>query len=200
MRMIRQFVLVALAVSAAVAQKHSKDPDFSEDPLTADQIAIYRTVLQDYVKDEDRGLNVADTTQSIDEPIFEQGCLQSAGVELPPGAGHVVRRLDPAVLPGPKMRLVDPGAQLEKVKKNDPEYANPKHKKRTEAEMRDTVEQAFGTGLFMLSEIVFDKDHQHAVLMYAFYCGMLCGNGSTVVLEKVDGAWKISKNCEKWIS
>lgn len=67
-------------------------------------------------------------------------------------------------------------------------------------QIRDSVNQAFRTGLFTLSEIAFDKRHQYAVLAYSFDCGMLCGHGDTIILKKVGEKWKQVKTCRIWIS
>ncbi len=69
------------------------------------------------------------------------------------------------------------------------------HEKVTEHQLDDSVKKAFETGLFTLSEIVFDKQHRRAVVAYSFVCGGLCGNGNTLVLKKIGQRWKISKRC-----
>jgi hypothetical protein len=52
-----------------------------------------------------------------------------------------------------------------------------------------------------MSEIAFDKDHRFGVVSYSFWCGSLCGNGSTLVFEKVDGVWKnANRPCGGWVS
>ena len=58
----------------------------------------------------------------------------------------------------------------------------------------------FASGMLSLSEIVFDRTHHHAVVSYAFVCGGLCGNGSTLILEKDGDSWKVKKTCGGWIS
>lgn len=57
------------------------------------------------------------------------------------------------------------------------------------------------TGLFSMSEIAFDRDRHYALVNYWFWCGSLCGNGATLVFEKVKGEWrKANRNCPRWIS
>ena len=70
----------------------------------------------------------------------------------------------------------------------------------TEKQLDNSLRDAFAVGLFTLSEIVFDKRHQHAFLAYSFVCGGLCGHGNTIVLKKVGGKWKQGKMCRSWIS
>jgi len=87
---------------------------------------------------------------------------------------------------------------------NDPQKLIKKaiddHEKVTDKELDKSTKKAFETGLFTLSEIVFDKQHKHAVVAYSFVCGGLCGNGNTLLLEKVGKKWKISKSCGGWVS
>jgi hypothetical protein len=41
----------------------------------------------------------------------------------------------------------------------------------------------------------------YAVVSYRFWCGSLCGNGSTLVFEKFDGEWRrTDRRCGEWIS
>ena len=74
------------------------------------------------------------------------------------------------------------------------------HQKVTTEQIDDSVKQAFQTGLFTLSEIVFDKEHRRAVVTYSFVCGTLCGNGDTLLLKKVGQHWRVAKRCGGWIS
>jgi hypothetical protein len=65
----------------------------------------------------------------------------------------------------------------------------------------NAVSNAFAHGLFSMSEIVFDRGHLHAIVMYGFHCGLLCGNGATLVLDKVSGEWKVRDlACGGWVS
>ena len=94
------------------------------------------------------------------------------------------------------MMLVDPKKQVKLVHSNDPSNTIRKGKSVAKA-----VNEAFATGLFSMSEIAFDKDHRFGVVSYHFWCGFLCGNGSTVVFEKVDGEWReADRKCGGWIS
>ena len=44
----------------------------------------------------------------------------------------------------------------------------------------------------VLSEIVFDKKHQFAVVKYLLRCGEHCASGTVRVMEKVNGKWVVS--------
>ena len=54
--------------------------------------------------------------------------------------------------------------------------------------------------LLRLSEIVFDVSYQHAILRFDYYCGIWCGQGDTVVLQKLNGRWQQVRSCTNWIS
>lgn len=40
----------------------------------------------------------------------------------------------------------------------------------------------------------------HAILAVDFSCGMLCGGGTIVVLERVDGKWSVVDRHTYWVS
>jgi hypothetical protein len=94
------------------------------------------------------------------------------------------------------MRFVVPGEQLRKIRENDPEKTMDRGISAHEA-----VTNAFRNGLFSLSEIAFDSEHRRALVSYRFWCGMLCGSGRTVVLEKIGNEWRRTKlECGGWVS
>ncbi len=205
MRVNYVVAMVCLTVSA-VAQDEAAKPKVSKDPLTAEQIAVYRAVLQGYTNGSDNLLNVANKTEPLDqsEPFFGKSCMSGIELETADASVPVVHQLDPSVAPSKKFILVDPDRQAQRVKENDPQKLMTRaidgHEKVTEKQMDDSVKQAFETGLFTLTEIVFDKQHRYAVVAYSFVCGGLCGHGNTLILEKVGQDWKVSKRCGGWIS
>jgi hypothetical protein len=94
------------------------------------------------------------------------------------------------------MQLVDAKRHAKIVHKNDPDRTM-----RNGKSVESAVESAFSTGLFSLSEIAFDNGHRHAAVSYRFWCGSLCGQGATLVFEKVGDEWKkTDRNCGGWIS
>jgi len=64
----------------------------------------------------------------------------------------------------------------------------------------DATERAVKNGVLTLSEIVFNKKRNRALVSYSFVCGELCGYGNVLVLRKVGEKWKIYKTCEGWVS
>lgn len=199
--------VVGLALSlAAVAQEEASKPKVSDGSLTPEQIAVYRAVLKDYTKGSDGALNLANRTEPFDQsgPMFDKACFKGIEVGVAKTSVPVVHRLDSLQAPNTRIVLVDPDRQQETIKENDPQNLVKKavddHEKVTDEQVDESVKQAFETGLFTLSEIVFDKEHRHAVVAYSFVCGMLCGHGNTLVLKKIGREWRVTKRCGGWIS
>ncbi|HEY5029734.1 MAG TPA: hypothetical protein VIK39_15105 [Candidatus Angelobacter sp.] len=198
--------MLVFFLSIALAQEQESKPVTSKDPLTADQVAVYRAVLADYNKGENSALNLANKTEPFRLNDFQdaKSCLKSANIQLAATHPSVVHRLSGAIALGPKMVFVDPDKQNETVKKNDPgnliRSAIDDHQTLSDNELEKSVKQAFATGLFTFSEIAFNRQHTRAALWYSFSCGGLCGHGNTVVLKKVNGKWKMSRTCGGWIA
>jgi hypothetical protein len=179
----------------------SDKPVKATTPLSEDEAAIYKAVLRHYSKGENAALNVAQNTYPLDPSSPMSGlqgetCLKDIRLDNLSTTAHSFHELKPDVLPGKKMQLVDPEKQGKIVRSNDPSTTIRKGKK-----VDNAVESAFATALFSMSEIAFDKEHRFAVVSYRFWCGSLCGHGSTLVFEKVNGVWRnANRNCGGWIS
>jgi hypothetical protein len=208
MRIVHLTLALAYTVSSVlVAQDAKPKLEVSKARLTAEQVAVYRAVLKDYIKGGDGSLNIANKTVPLDQSEIKSGdgCLRGIELEKTTQARSAVHVMDSSVLISAKMVLVDPDKQKDKIDQNDPSRlirgAIEEGEKVREEQIGDSVKQAFQTGLFTFSEIVFDRQHQHAVLSYAFHCGELCGHGNTMVLRKVDKKWKVNRHpCNSWIS
>jgi hypothetical protein len=195
-------LLAALALTLVftpASEGSNKDkPIKNTTPLAADEIAIYRTVLSQYVGHDADSLNVSSKTYPLD-PLNHQGdneCLRDIQLDNLTVASRSFHELTPSVLVDKKMNLVDPDRQGKLVRENDPNKTI-----RNKESVDKAVSQAFENALFSLSEIAFDKEHHLAVVSYSFRCGSLCGNGATLVLEKVGDDWKkTNRNCGGWIS
>ena len=55
-------------------------------------------------------------------------------------------------------------------------------------------------GKIVLSEIIFNKLYDQALLYYEFECGELCGYGSLIYAEKKNGHWYIKQSIKTWIA
>jgi hypothetical protein len=189
----------ALFVACLHGQKADANPRISQTPLTAEQLAVYRTVLVDWSGSEKFAINLAELTTVSTSPVIadsDDEAVCGTGLALEPRAGvvHRFQRQDLSQLGG-HIRLVDPDAHAQQVREHDPGDAI-----RNGASVDDAVKSGFAHSLFTLGEIRFDKSHTHAVVSFSFWCGSLCGHGSTILFEKKDGAWKRKKECGRWIS
>jgi len=163
--------------------------------LTSDETVIYRAVLHRWAASNKTALNVSNTTYPFNVDRVSCECLQGVDLAAFLSASRSFHDLSLAILLQ-DMKLVDRRQQLMIVRDNDPDRTMDK---RTSVE--NGVRNAFAHGLFSMSEIVFDKEHLHAIVSYGFRCGLLCGSGATVVLEEVDGEWKVTDRiCDGWVS
>jgi hypothetical protein len=177
-------------------------PTLSEDALTAEQFAVYRTFLSFYARvNGDALLHLADTTDWLDLSDVKQDadCSKSFGpleFDEPRQSGPTVHRLDPNLAIEGHIALVDAERQSQKVRENDPSKTMREGKPVDRA-----VSDAVASGLLTLSEIAFDKKHTRAVMGFSFFCGRLCGNSGVVMLKRAGRHWKLTKrSCEESVS
>jgi hypothetical protein len=168
-------------------------------PLTEDEIAIYRAVLQHYGGEDISALNVSVRTYPFEMNSFSNeniaGCLKGIKLDNLPAIQNAYHELTNDILLVKNLTLVDPTKHSKIVRKNDPSITIAKGKS-----VNDAVSDAFSSALFSMSEIAFDQNRNYAVISYSFYCGSLCGNGATLLLKKENGEWKLSRSCSNWIS
>ena len=176
-----------------LAQQAPEKILLSHQRLTTDQLAIYRVVLATWM-DNNKGthtVHLATRTMAFSLSDMDADCGKE--LKMTEGAVNEIHQFRPEdvqkLAPG-RVELVDPDAQSKEVASNDPHPNIRKGKSIEEA-----VETGFAHGLTQLGEIHFDHDHTHAIVAYDFSCGATCGNGSTVLLEKKNGIWRISGHC-----
>lgn len=205
MRQILTIVVATLSLTfGPTPQDDAPKAKVSPDPLTDEQIVVYRAVLGGYSNGSKEILNVSDKTETLDLSQ-DKDCLKGIDLEPTNTSIQVVHRLDDRVTNMKKNSvLVDAELQQKKIEENDPQKlmkrAIDEGERVTKKQIGDSVNQAFRTGLFTFSEIAFDKRHQYAVLAYSFDCGTLCGHGNTIILKKVGEKWKQVKTCRSWVS
>lgn len=187
---------------AAAPQNGAPKPRVSNDPLTAEQVAVYRALLEDYTKGMNGTLNLANNTEPLAESDGSclKGNLDRAGSSVP-----IVHQLNPALVLNSKFVLVDPDRQAELVRENDPRNlpmgAIDKPQEPFTKQVADSVNRMFDAShLLTLSEILFDKQHRRAVVAYRIECYGLCGGGDTLVLKRVGKRWRVDKRCWGWVS
>jgi len=203
---IRRLAVILILSPLAAAQGDGPRPIVSSDPLTAEQIAVYRAVLEDYTKDSKGVLNVADRTEPLDQSGvgFDEACFKDIQAQPARDSVHVIHKLGLSLVLDKRFALVDPERQQDKIKENDPQKlvksAIDDHQPVTDKQVDESVKRAFETGLFTLSEILFDKQQRHALVAYSFVCGGLCGNGNLLVLTRSGHKWRVTKKCGGWVS
>lgn len=196
-------VLSLLFPHAGCAQQAEAKPIVSDKPLTSDELAAYRVVLGDFM-DNAKGKHpviLVTLTMPFYLSDMDADCGKSFHMdEGTAGEVHRFRTEDiPALISGKMkasaLKLVDPEAQAKEVADNDPDKAIHSGKS-----ISDAVENGFAHGMVQLGEIHFDHEHQRAILSASFSCGRLCGNGTTVILEKRDGRWGFKGHCSTSIA
>jgi hypothetical protein len=198
MRTKRFPILIVVAATCLFSQASEKGPAPN---LSSDEIAIYRAVLTQQSSIKKTSLNVARWTVPLDLASHSGGhlndeCLKGIQLQNLAELAHSSHQLTADVLPASGAQLVDPKRHRKIVGSNDPGKTMRQGKSADQA-----VADAFATALFSMSEIAFDKDHMHAVMVFSFWCGSLCGHGSTLVFQKVNGQWNALKlTCGGWIS
>jgi hypothetical protein len=206
MRSILWIIIASLGATLVAAQKTDAPLQVSKEAVSADQIAIYRAVVIDYLKDSGEWVNLANKTAPLrlSGPSASGGCDPEFDLEANPSPTPLLHQVDPKVARGLNVTLVDPNAQEAKIKKNDPRNL----KSGTDngggevsgQQLDNSERRAFQNALFTLSETAFDKAHRRVVVSYSYVCGEHCGHGETLILEKAGGKWKISRMCGEWVS
>jgi hypothetical protein len=191
-------LLLPRPIDGSLSQKPSKS---TESP-TADEIVIYREVLRQFAPDDSGAagtVNVSVATYPVDPNDPNDGLSCSFPDGIQPAnlatASRAFHELPQDVLPNKMTHLVDPKKQAKMVHNNDPSKTIREGKSVALA-----LKDAYVTALLSLSEIVFDKEHTHAMVSYRFWCGSLCGSGKTLIFEKVGNEWKKTGNCADWIA
>jgi len=189
------FVLLFGAVApSAKSQQDEPKPRVSSDPLTAEQLAVYKVVLHGGIDDGKSIVHLQSLTEVF--PEDSNDCLK--GLDIEPADARIVHRFrveDLAQLGSDQIRLVDANVQDKEVEQNDPHKAI-----QNGSSVGHAVANGFAHGKTWVSEIRFDRTHAHAVVFYGFVCGSLCGNGGTVTLEKTAKGWKRKSQCSSWVS
>jgi hypothetical protein len=183
-------------IQRALAGSSDKKPVRNTNLFNADEVAIYRGILDGWNTNSRGLLNVSNRTFPIDGDLSDCGCLKGIKPQTSASAAHSFRILTGDVFGRKNIRLVDAGKQALIVQSNDPSNSI-----RVGKSVETAVNGAFSTGLFSVSEIAFDKEERRAVVSYSFVCGSLCGSGGVWLFQKVDGVWKKSKRvCGGWVS
>lgn len=200
LRVAMATALLPLSISASgFAQGSDKPPKVSEVPLTADQLAIYRAVLDDWAAGDRSVIYLSMLTEPIGNGDDLRGCSKKHVFAKPvPNLAHRLRETDLISLGTHEFRLVNPEEHSKQIEANDPENAIREGK--GGKDLDQAVDNAIAHGLFTLGEIQFDVTHTYAQVSFGLRCGMLCGHGSTLLIKKTDQGWRRIKTCGGWVS
>jgi hypothetical protein len=183
MKMPRRALWIAVLFYAVTTIAQTK-PQLSSEPLTAEQMAVYRAFLASYDNGSGARVNLANKTVPFEPDDMDlNGCLQGLHLVSPDVAA--IHALSENFLPEKGYRLVDVEEQEKQIGQNDPGTLI-----RNGEPVDYSVERGFSAGLLSLSEIEFSKNHRYAAFTFWFHCGRLCGHGATLIYENVDGKWK----------
>jgi hypothetical protein len=195
-RALVRCLLAAIAVAYPSISFTSSKPTKDSAPLSADEIASYQAILSKHTAKHATPLNVANTTVPFVADTSTSGCLKGITLDDLLAASHSFNQLTEEVVSRINAKLVNPKKHSKIARANDPSRTIREGKP-----VEDAVRDAFVTGLFSMSEIAFDKEHRYAVVSYSFWCGRLCGQGATVVVERINGVWReANRDCGNWIS
>jgi hypothetical protein len=192
----RLAVLSSIFLALTLPQNKKQDsPTLSKDPLSTEHIEVYGAFLDGYLTSEQRrSISLSDQTFPLEFDEMDHGgnCLNGVVMENLAAVAKAIHSFGPEIAKGRNLVLVDRKRHALK----DPGKAI----KNGESVDR-AVEAGFAAGVLSLSEMAFDKSHEHAALKFSFICGGLCGHGGTALLEKNKDGWKeIHNSCGRWIS
>lgn len=196
-------LLFLLGPPLAVAQqKEAPKPRISNNPLTAEQVAVYRALLEDYHDGTNGVINLANTTVPLKN--YETACLAGSIYDTESSV-PIVHQLNSAILITGRFVLVDPDRQEQVARESDlpslPDGIFDAPTVPFTKQVDDWQKRVFDIlSHLTLSEIAFDKHHRHAVVAYDFVCPGLCGHGSTLILKRAGQKWAITKRCGQWVS
>jgi len=165
-----------LLVSCAKATKNQPS-------LTADQIDIYVFFFNKLLSEHKVRAILVDPTEQLELSEYDLRDACMSGIEIP-GAGQrkfYSQSLGPEFIAQIKPRLIDP-SRLRPMSSVDPS-------RRANA-MEPTFKDGLTFGWLYLSDVVFDKSHQRAVMRFRFVCGGLCSGSRLLVFVRDGEHWK----------
>lgn len=190
MKIFSAFLTMCLCFPALLTAQSSTTAQLSKNPLTSEQVGVYRAFLGGYLNGSHAQINLANVTSPFrpDEDDLN-GCMKGF-----PRDSHSteVHKFANEFSSDNRIRLVDPS----KYKTAD--VHDFMHKG---GDLDGAVTSAINAGLLSLSEVSIDHKHHRAALNFSFHCGMLCGSGGTIVFEWHQSHWSRSKrSCGYWQS
>jgi hypothetical protein len=185
----------ATTTQEAVAKQKTTPPSKNQQSLTTEQIDIYVLLLNKVLSEHNVNAVLVDHTEQLklSEYDLKDACL--SGIEIPSAEQRTfyAGSLGPEFIALIKPRLTHP-SRLRPISPDDLSH------------LRETPfpksEDGFTSGWLRLSEVVFDKGHQRAVMRFTFTCGGLCSTSRVLVFVRDGEHWKEKRDvlCQEWIS
>ena len=195
---MKTLTLLLLASLTAPQSSTTQHPtSAAESTISAEALGIYHDFLISYAGRNHMKVNLVRTTTVLTTGSGGPGEASSECSEHFPPADfekdhQQTHQFDSSSTKDWPVVLIDP----DNSKIKDPEDAM-----RKGASVDKAVDAGFRAGQFSFSEIVFNQERTMAIFTYSFWCGSLCGNGATVLLEKKKGKWVRSHEfCGIWMS
>ena len=183
-RIFLRFSVVVILVSGVRAQDK---PVLSRSPFSEEQLSVYRGFLDMLSVLHSRNLSTVSVPFDFTGFPETRPCLNGIELENVSEAQRIIHTFGLEITKGRDLKLVDHHEQLKLLKQRDASPTVPKEKLTVESQQTGSE-----LNFLVLSEIVFDKKHQFAVVKYLLRCGEHCASGTVRVMEKVDGKWVVS--------
>lgn len=187
-------VILTLGLLLAVTQiylmgcRSSAQTKVELSTLSSEQLQVYGDFLDEFSALHFKRLANRTAPLTSDDLPEGSACIRGLSLENQSRGGKALHQFDSEISKGRDINLVDPIAQAKTLQQMD-EERSAQNAQSTGKSGKSTDIIASEYGFLALSEIVFDKNHQFAVLKYMYFCGARCKQGSTLVMEKVGTSW-----------
>jgi len=183
---LRLGLILVIPVLALLGCSFGAKPRVTAIPLDAEQLQVYGDFLDTFSALHFKRL--ANQTAPFKPSDLPESCAEGIALENQADAGRILHRFDPQVTKDRDLILVDPVDQATMLQRKESE-ARLNGDNSNEGRLKITEKISSESGFLVLTEIVFDKKHQFAVLKYLYFCGSHCKHGGTLVMEKVESSW-----------
>ena len=194
-KLIAQFLVFTIicALVTTLGCRSKDQPHVSAFPLTPEQVRVYSDFSDEFsALHFGRLANQTAPFVPSDLPD-ESACVQGLDLEGQAKARKVLHRFTVQITNGRNLLLVDPNEQAVILEQKEA-VLNSKADTTKEDTAKIGGSIASDYGFLALSEIIFDKKHQFAVLKYWYFCGYHCKPGGTLLMEKVESSWTMIIN------
>ena len=197
------FVLIVLISPHAASAKQAPAPNPEGCNLTAEELEVYSETIQEVLlKDQDDTARVIVRERTSDGYPPGLASMKSHRGETKEllNSLHVGTRdqfdaqnktsciLDPHIRPTGRIQLLSAREEQASFPKGGGSWKE-FYKKYPGA-----------TGFTLLSRIGFSSKRNEAMVYLGNSCGLLCGNGYLVVLDKHKGKWKVVQQAHIWVA